>query len=168
MAETILCGTSRGPREGLWIIKISNICLHQNSIFIKFLKILKIHEFFFVKIRKLFCFVLRCKQREHVYNWNRIWARRALKGYLNLSALCSFRACFNFFILSFFSLISRISLFFFSLSSSSSERWGRRLNSPHHIYLKKCLILWMVLSRLKRIWKVLISRVLSQSARIEF
>ena len=26
------------------MIKISNICLHQNSIFIKFLKILKIHE----------------------------------------------------------------------------------------------------------------------------
>ena len=26
--------------------KISNICLHQNSIFIKFLKILKIHEIF--------------------------------------------------------------------------------------------------------------------------
>ena len=28
------------------MIKISNICLHQNSIFIKFLKILKIHEIF--------------------------------------------------------------------------------------------------------------------------
>ena len=27
------------------MIKISNICLHQNSIFIKFFKILKIHEF---------------------------------------------------------------------------------------------------------------------------
>ena len=26
------------------MIKISNMCLHQNSIFIKFLKILKIHE----------------------------------------------------------------------------------------------------------------------------
>ena len=37
----IFCGTSRDPREGLEIIKISNICLHQNSIFIKFLKILK-------------------------------------------------------------------------------------------------------------------------------
>jgi len=56
----ILCGTSRVPREGLWMIKISNIWLHQNSIFIKFLKILKIHDFF-VKIRELFfCFVLRC------------------------------------------------------------------------------------------------------------
>ena len=42
----IFCGTSTDPREGLWIIKISNICLHQNSIFIKFLKILKIHEIF--------------------------------------------------------------------------------------------------------------------------
>ena len=27
------------PREGLWMIKISNICLHQNSIIIKILKI---------------------------------------------------------------------------------------------------------------------------------
>ena len=40
----IFCGTSRDPREGLWKIKISNICLHQNSIVIKFLKILKIRE----------------------------------------------------------------------------------------------------------------------------
>ena len=30
------------------MIKISNICLHQNSIFIKFLKVLKIHEIIFV------------------------------------------------------------------------------------------------------------------------
>ena len=36
------CGTYRDPREGFWMIKILNICLHQNSIFIKFLKILKI------------------------------------------------------------------------------------------------------------------------------
>ena len=42
----IFCGTSRDSREGLWIIKISNICLHQNSIVIKFLKILKIREIF--------------------------------------------------------------------------------------------------------------------------
>ena len=41
----IFCGTSRDPREGLWIIKISNIWLHQNSIVIKFFKILKIREF---------------------------------------------------------------------------------------------------------------------------
>ena len=32
----IFCGTSRDPREGLWKIRISNICLHQNSIVIKF------------------------------------------------------------------------------------------------------------------------------------
>ena len=32
----IFCGTSREPREGLWIIKISNISLYQNSIVIKF------------------------------------------------------------------------------------------------------------------------------------
>ena len=30
----ISCGTSKDPREGLRMIKISNICLHQNSIFI--------------------------------------------------------------------------------------------------------------------------------------
>ena len=42
----IFCVTSRDHREGLWTIKISNICLHQNSIFIKLLKILKIHEIF--------------------------------------------------------------------------------------------------------------------------
>jgi len=42
----IFCGTSRDPCEGLWMIKISNICLHQNSISIKFFKILKIHEIF--------------------------------------------------------------------------------------------------------------------------
>ena len=34
--------------KGLWMIKISNICLHQNSIDIKFLKILKIREIIFV------------------------------------------------------------------------------------------------------------------------
>ena len=27
------CGTSRDPREGLWRIEFSKICLHQNSIF---------------------------------------------------------------------------------------------------------------------------------------
>ena len=61
------CGTSRDHREGLWMIKISNICLHQNSIFIKFLKILKIHDFLW-KSANYFCFVLRCTQREHVHN----------------------------------------------------------------------------------------------------
>ena len=48
------CGTSRSPREGLWMIKISNIYLHQNSIFIKFLKILKIHEIFCENPRIIF------------------------------------------------------------------------------------------------------------------
>ena len=36
------------------MIKISNICLHQNSIFIKFLKILKFHEFFCENPRIIF------------------------------------------------------------------------------------------------------------------
>ena len=52
----IFCGTSRDSREGLWIIKISYICLHQNSIVIKFLKILKIRELF------LFCFTMYTKR----------------------------------------------------------------------------------------------------------
>ena len=54
----ILCGTSRGPREGLWMIKISKLYLHQNWIFIKFLKILKILEFFFHEIIRELFFVL--------------------------------------------------------------------------------------------------------------
>ena len=60
----IFCGTSHDHREGLWMIKISNICLHQNSIFIKFLKILKIHEIF-CEIRELFlfCFTMYTKRR---------------------------------------------------------------------------------------------------------
>ena len=50
----IFCGTSRDPREGLWKIIISNICLHQNSIVIKFLKILKIREIFCKNPRIIF------------------------------------------------------------------------------------------------------------------
>jgi len=50
----IFCGTSRDPRKGLWMIKILNICLHQNSIFIKFFKILKIHEIFCENPRIIF------------------------------------------------------------------------------------------------------------------
>ena len=50
----IFCGTSTDPREGLWMIKISNISLHQNSIFIKFLKILKITEIFCENPRIIF------------------------------------------------------------------------------------------------------------------
>ena len=52
----IFCGTSRDSREGLWIIKISNICLHQNSIVIKFFKILKIREIFCENPRIIFVF----------------------------------------------------------------------------------------------------------------
>ena len=50
----IFCGTSGDHREGLWTIKISNICLHQNSIFIKFLKILIIREIFCENPRIIF------------------------------------------------------------------------------------------------------------------
>ena len=40
--------------QGRFMIKISNICLHQNSIFIKFLKILKIQEIFCENPRIMF------------------------------------------------------------------------------------------------------------------
>ena len=50
----IFCGSSRDHMEGLWMIKISNICLHQNSIFIKFLKIFKLHEIFCENPRIIF------------------------------------------------------------------------------------------------------------------
>ena len=50
----IFCGTSRDHREGLWMIKISNIYPYQTSIFIKFLKILKIHEIFCENPRIIF------------------------------------------------------------------------------------------------------------------
>ena len=50
----IFCGTSRDSREGLWIIKISNMCLYQNSIVIKFFKILKIREIFCENPRIIF------------------------------------------------------------------------------------------------------------------
>ena len=50
----IFCGTSRDPTEGLWMIKISNTCLHQNSISIKFFKILKIHKIFCENPRIIF------------------------------------------------------------------------------------------------------------------
>ena len=40
--------------EGLWMIEILNICLHQNLIVIKFLKILKIREIFCENPRIIF------------------------------------------------------------------------------------------------------------------
>ena len=48
----ILHGTSRDPREGLWMIKISKICVYKFFIFVKFLKILNIREFFSIKSAK--------------------------------------------------------------------------------------------------------------------
>ena len=50
----LCCVTSRDPREGLWLMEFSKICLQQ----IRFLKILKIQEFLAV-------FVLQFIQREH-------------------------------------------------------------------------------------------------------
>ena len=46
---------------------------------LKKIKFLKIHEFSF-KIRKIFFFVLKCKQKEYVHNLNRKWSRSSLKA----------------------------------------------------------------------------------------
>ena len=64
----IFCGTSRDSRKGLWIIKISNICLHQNSIVIKFFKILKIREIFCEDPRIIF--VLFYDVHENMFTTN--------------------------------------------------------------------------------------------------
>ena len=78
------CGISRYPREGLWTIKFSKICLYQNSIFENF----ENPRNFFSKIRKIFCFCFLVTRRTPVYfisnkkfyKWNKRWARRALKA----------------------------------------------------------------------------------------
>ena len=50
----IFCGTSCDPREGLWMIKFSKICLHQNSIFENFENL----RIFFWKSAKFFVFII--------------------------------------------------------------------------------------------------------------
>jgi len=77
------------------MIKISNICLHQNSIFIKFLKILKIHEIFCENPRIIFVFVLRCTQIENMFTINLEDGREAPSKtslYINLAwvSVCLF------------------------------------------------------------------------------
>ena len=59
----IFCGTSHDPREGLWMIKFSKICLHQNSIFENF----ENPQIFFLKIRKIFCFYYLLTRRSPVF-----------------------------------------------------------------------------------------------------
>ena len=59
----IFCGSSRDPREGLWMIKFSKICLHQNSIFENF----ENPRIFFLKIREIFCFCYLLTRRTPVY-----------------------------------------------------------------------------------------------------
>ena len=51
------------------MIKISNICLHQNSIFIKFFKILKIHEIFCENPRIIFVLFYDV-HKEHMFTIN--------------------------------------------------------------------------------------------------
>ena len=62
------------------MIEILKICVLEVFNFVNKFKFLKIRDFF-LKIRKIvFIFVLKCKQKEHVHNLNRIWARSALKA----------------------------------------------------------------------------------------
>ena len=49
------CGTSRDPREGLWMIEFSKICLLQNSIFCN----LRIFVFCFAMFTKRTCSQLK-------------------------------------------------------------------------------------------------------------
>ena len=49
-------------------------------LFYKKIKFLKIRDFFFKNPQNFFFFVLKCKQKEHVHNLNRRWARSALKA----------------------------------------------------------------------------------------
>jgi len=51
------------------MIKISNICLHRNSIFIKFLKILKIHDIFCENPRIIFVLFYDL-QKENMFTIN--------------------------------------------------------------------------------------------------
>ena len=59
------------PQGRFMQIKISNICLHQNSIFIKFLKIFKIHEFFclisFYNVYKANMFTIEIEDGREAY-----------------------------------------------------------------------------------------------------
>ena len=71
----ILCRTSHDYREGLWIIKSLKISLQRNLLFIKFWKSTNC---FLWNPRTFFYSV--AIQRESVHNWNRRWARSALKA----------------------------------------------------------------------------------------
>ena len=55
-------------------------CVLKVFNFVKKFKFLKIREFFFKNPQNFFFFVLKCKQKEHVHNLNRRWARGALKA----------------------------------------------------------------------------------------
>ena len=69
----ILCGISRDPREGLWMIKFSKICLHQNSIFENF----EIPRIFFWKSAKFFfCYLFTRRSPVYFIFTNEIKYRR--------------------------------------------------------------------------------------------
>ena len=71
----IFCRTSRDHREGLWIIRISKICLHKNSILMNFLKFPK-------KILlnpRTFLLLLLFTRRKCSDKANGRWVRSALK-----------------------------------------------------------------------------------------
>ena len=65
----ILCGTSHGPKEGLWMNKDIKISLQQNSIFIKIWKSTK----FFLQNPQTFClFLFDNVYKEKMLNWQKV------------------------------------------------------------------------------------------------
>ena len=54
-------------------------CVLKVFNFVKKFKFLKIREFCFKNPQNLFFLVLKCKQKEHVHNFNSRWARSAQK-----------------------------------------------------------------------------------------
>ena len=64
----IFSGTSRDPREEYGWSNFQKFACNK-------IRLLKIRELFVC-----FLFVLQCKQREHVHNWNSRWTRSALKA----------------------------------------------------------------------------------------
>ena len=54
------------------VLKVFNI--------VKKIKFLKIRDFFFKSAKVFSSLFFKCKQKEHVHNLNRRWARSALKA----------------------------------------------------------------------------------------
>ena len=56
-------------------------CVLKVLNFVRKIQILENPRIFFLNLQNFFFFVLKCKQKEHVHNLNRRWARSALKAW---------------------------------------------------------------------------------------